>query len=114
MLASQRTLTIVKAIALALVVAVADWVLAVMAFFSEIAGPIGGAPPWWARLLAPFWYVLGFPATYIIGHWTPSLMELSNRATLAITGASSLLWGVSVAALWRWWRSKRSRARTEV
>lgn len=108
---AHRALTIVKAVALALVVAAANWVLAVLAFFAEIAGPIGGDPPWWANVLAPLWFLLGFPATYIIGRWTPSLMELSNRATLAITGASSLLWGIATAALWLWWRSRRRRAR---
>lgn len=105
--------TKVKAVGLALVVAAAHWVLAVMAFFSVLAGEVGGHPPWWADVLGRVWFQLGFPATFIIGRWTPSLMELANGATMAITAGSSLLWGVTITALWLWWRSRRRSSKAE-
>jgi hypothetical protein len=103
--------TRVKAVALVLGVAAAHWVLAVVAFFAAIAPELGGHPPWWAVLLGRVWFPLGFPATLIIGRWTPSLLELSNAATLAITAGSSLLWGATVTALWLWWRVRREAER---
>ena len=85
---------------IALAIAGVHWFVVLLAFFGGLAGEIGGHPPWWAVLLGRVWFPLGFPATVIIGSLTPGLLELSNLSTLAITAASSLLWGVSITALW--------------
>ena len=79
--------------------------LGMLSFMYGALGPVS----WWARVLGSVWIPLGFPATFIIGTWTPSLLELSNQATVSIMLASSLLWGASLALFWRWWRVRFER-----
>jgi hypothetical protein len=100
-----------KAAVLTLGIAVAHWVLMIVAFGAAIAPELGGTPRWWAVPLGHVWFPLAFPASVVIGRWVPSLIELSNEATFAITAGTSLLWGASITALWLVWRSRRRRFR---
>ncbi len=96
-----------KSVVLALGIAAAHFVLMTLSFAAVIAGAVGGHPHWWAVLLGRLFIPLGFPGTFIVGNWMPSLLELSNGATLAVAVGTSLLWGVTITALWLWWRSRR-------
>jgi hypothetical protein len=102
-----------KAVVLTLGIAVVHWVLMIVAFGAAIAPELGGHPRWWAVPLGHVWFPLAFPASVVIGRWVPSLIELSNEATLAITAGTSLLWGASITAFWLFWRSRRQHCWAE-
>lgn len=105
----RRIPTQAKAAFLTLGIAAVHFVLMLVAFFAAIAPELGGHPPWWAVPLGHAWSLLAFPASYVIGRWVPSLIELSNEATLMITVGTSLLWGAGITALWLLWRSHGRR-----
>ena len=68
-------------------------------------GPIN----WLGHVLVLLVIPLGFPATFIIGRWVPSLPELSNGDTAALFLASSCIWGLASAQLWRLWANRNAR-----
>ena len=82
------------------------WLFTLGAVYAEAAGTARWLTVQLERLFVP----LGFPATFIIGRWTPGLVELPNRTFFSLTIGTSLLWGTAFALLWQWWCSHRTRA----
>ena len=81
------------------------WLLTLGAVYAEAFG----TARWWTVLLERLFVPLGFPATFIIGRWTPGLVGLPNRTFFSLTIGTSLLWGTAIALLWQWWCLRRTR-----
>ena len=60
--------------------------------------------------------VLWFPLTLIFvssADW-PGLGELPHAATIGLMAGNSVLWGATLALLWRWWRLRRAKRERSV
>ena len=88
-----------RALGVAVVVAVVHFAASFVALLSVLFSGFGGLTPF-GRAMTSLFAVLWFP----LGTWTEGLVGTSTGATLVLMLANSILWGGTVALLWRWWR----------
>ena len=89
-------------------VAAVHFVVWFITFGAVLAQGLGTAR-WWTAFLGRVFVPLGFPATFIIGRWTPGLIELPNGVFFSLMIGTSLLWGTAIALLWNWRYLRRVR-----
>ena len=83
---------------------VVTWVSLLSLLFS-VAGPgtkLGVA-------LGSLFWIFGFPATLVIGRWTPGILELRDDIFFSVMLGNSLVWGAALGLIWRWWRLRRTK-----